>query len=322
MVMAPGARLHWPQVVAGYFIITLLYAWQALRAPHGATRPGFWQFMFPKEVWTHRSSLNDAIFTFMTFILMISLFNQWIFTPKFFMGLAQELAAILPPAEMTAEAIEPGFIFLLFYSFTALASSEFFYYWLHRAVHTFPALWEFHKVHHSAKAMTPLAVYRLHPVDFWLTGASKGFGVGLNIVIFAHFFPGIASDLKFLGTNVFVFFLGLLGGVLHHSHVWISFGPFFERLLISPAQHQIHHSEKPEHYNKNFSSVLSIWDWAFGTLYVTKWEKEKFTIGLGSEKEEAPYQNAWSMLYHPFKANIQMAAKRLKRKKKRAKSTV
>ena len=317
MFMAPGARLHWPQVAAGYFIALLLYGWQARRAAPG-TMPGLFQYLFPKEVWTHRSSLNDALFTFMTFILMLTLFNQWIFTPKFYVELAKLLSFVLPPA--SGEVVDPGLGLLVLYSVTALLSAEFFYYWQHRAAHTFPALWEFHKVHHSAKAMRQLAVYRLHPVDFWMTGATKGFGIGLNFVIYAHFIPGLQHNLEFLGTNAVVFFLGLLGGALHHSHIWLSFGPVFERFIISPAQHQIHHSEKPEHYNKNFSAVLSVWDWVFGTLHTTKWQREDFTIGLGSEKEEAPYQTAWSMLYHPFKANFKMAAKRLGFAKKRPES--
>ena len=41
-----------------------------------------------------------------------------------------------------------------------------FGYWLdHYLKHRVPALWELHKVHHSANVLTPLTVFRLHPLD-------------------------------------------------------------------------------------------------------------------------------------------------------------
>ncbi|HVA08215.1 MAG TPA: sterol desaturase family protein, partial [Acidimicrobiales bacterium] len=38
-------------------------------------------------------------------------------------------------------------------------------YWAHRATHTVPILWRFHRVHHSIGEMDWLAAGRLHPVD-------------------------------------------------------------------------------------------------------------------------------------------------------------
>lgn len=315
----PGARLHWPQVAGGYFLAMLAYLWET-RQSGGARLSGMCGYFFPGDVWLHRSSLNDAFFTFMTFGLMISLFNIGIFSPRFYFDLAQGLAVLLPPAPVAAvPQAGPGI--LVFFTFTALVCAEFFYYWLHRMVHTVPALWEFHKVHHSAKAMTPLAVYRLHPVDFWLTAAVKATGYGVNVVIFAHFYPGLDNTLRLMGANAVVFVLGLAGGILHHSHIWISFGPVLERFVISPAQHQLHHSENPAHYNKNYSAVLAIWDWVFGTLHLTPRKKDEgFTIGLGSDAAEAPYQTPWGMLFYPFKANAVMAARRLGFLRKRPES--
>jgi len=70
-----------------------------------------------------------------------------------------------------------------------------------------------------------------------------------------------ASTLAF---NAYVFF----GGHLRHSHIWISYGRTLEHILISPAQHQIHHSSDPTHHDCNYGEIFAIWDWMFGTLYV------------------------------------------------------
>ena len=39
----------------------------------------------------------------------------------------------------------------------AVLVADFTQYWVHRAFHTFPALWRIHAVHHSAEAMDWLA---------------------------------------------------------------------------------------------------------------------------------------------------------------------
>ncbi len=42
-------------------------------------------------------------------------------------------------------------------------------YWTaHFAMHRIPALWEFHKVHHSAEVLTPLTEWRQHPLELML----------------------------------------------------------------------------------------------------------------------------------------------------------
>jgi sterol desaturase/sphingolipid hydroxylase (fatty acid hydroxylase superfamily) len=44
---------------------------------------------------------------------------------------------------------------------------------------------------------------------------------------------------------------------------WAWFGRW---ILISPLAHRIHHSPLPEHFDKNFSTLV-IWDRVFGTWY-------------------------------------------------------
>ena len=91
----------------------------------------------------------------------------------------------------------------------------------------------------------------------------------------------------------------ILGANLRHSHIWLSFGPFVEHIFFSPAQHQIHHSTDPRHFNKNFASDLSIWDWMFGSLYVTH-GKENIRVGLVESDGRNSYKSVWDMYVQPF----------------------
>ena len=67
---------------------------------------------------------------------------------------------------------------------------------------------------------------------------------------------------------------------LQHTHLWIAFTGLAGRVFLSPAHHQIHHSNNPVHFDKNLGSCLAIWDWLFGTLYVPAKEPEPLTFGV------------------------------------------
>jgi sterol desaturase/sphingolipid hydroxylase (fatty acid hydroxylase superfamily) len=88
----------------------------------------------------------------------------------------------------------------------------------------------------------------------------------------------------------------------HHSHIWLRFGAFWERIFISPAQHQIHHSLNPIHHNKNYGEVLAIWDWIFGTLYVPK-SQEVISVGIADDlgnKTPQKHTNMMQALFVPL----------------------
>lgn len=128
--------------------------------------------------------------------------------------------------------------------------SDFLGYWLHRATHAVPALWAFHKVHHSQEAMTVLTNYRRHPVD--------------------ELFLRFVSFLVFLVTGNAVMTWALLDvGVnsvllLQHSGLTWTYG-LVERVVVSPRMHGLHHSVDPVHFNRNFGMLFSIWDQIFRT---------------------------------------------------------
>ena len=86
-----------------------------------------------------------------------------------------------------------------------------------------------------------------------------------------------SNNLSILKIHAAIFIFNLLGANLRHSHIPIRFGKYFERVFISPAQHQIHHSNDSIHFDKNFGSIFAFWDGLFGTLEISQ-QKQKIVI--------------------------------------------
>jgi sterol desaturase/sphingolipid hydroxylase (fatty acid hydroxylase superfamily) len=293
-----GARMYWPYMLSSYYIAIFAYILEIKDIPVGA-RPSLFAYLFPRTTWTHPSMLNDALLALVNFVIIMTCFNLAFMNPDNLMELAHSLTRWLPPVQGAAAGGKTDLGPVIIFTLTSSLLPEFFYYWSHRLSHKIPALWEFHKVHHSAKIMTPLTLYRMHPLDYWLTAAARGLGTGLADVIFLHFYPSV-SIYTILGSNIVVFFANSFGGNLRHTHIWLSFGPKVEHFFLSPAQHQIHHSENPLHFNKNYGALFSIYDWVFGSLYVTTLKRENITFGLGDDQEEQLFKNIFTMLTHPL----------------------
>ncbi|SMX31800.1 sterol desaturase family protein [Octadecabacter ascidiaceicola] len=147
-------------------------------------------------------------------------------------------------------------------------------------------LWPLHAVHHSAEVMTPITAYRQHPLGLFVIVAIQTSIMGLVLGVIVGTLDPQATTAEIVGVNAFTAIAVIAMANFHHSHIWISFGPIVERIIISPAQHQIHHSTNPAHYNRNYGGTLAIWDWIFGTLYLTG-DDETITLGL-TEKGDAP----------------------------------
>ena len=170
--------------------------------------------------------------------------------------------------------------------------------WLsHVAQHYVPVLWELHKVHHSALFLNPLTARRGHTFGILFDDVAHacimGPPTGLLIVIF-NLNP---VEITLLGAFANKFFFMITLEALQHSHYPINFG-FFDRIFISPHMHQIHHSSRPEHWDKNFGYIFSLWDWLFKTAYRPK-RGEVIVYGIG-EGETAAYQGFYGVYVLPM----------------------
>lgn len=149
---------------------------------------------------------------------------------------------------------------------------------LHWAYHKIPILWRFHAVHHAANHLTPLTLYRIHPLEMVLNSIRSLWVIGSISGLFMYLFAGSISLVSIAGVSIFNGVFHLLGANLRHSHIWLGFGRL-EKWFISPAQHQIHHSQYKKHWDKNFGASLAIWDRLLGSWLSSKEETvEKFGL--------------------------------------------
>jgi len=171
------------------------------------------------------------------------------------------------------------FIFTIF-QFTIDDLSK---YVVHRYMHKWPILWALHKVHHSATVLTPMTVFRTHPLEGIVFSLRSSVTQAISISSFVFLFGGAVDLYTILGVNIFVFVFNILGSNLRHSHIGIRYWRWVEYIFISPAQHQLHHSIANEHHDKNFGAALAIWDWLFGSLHHSI---EFDSLKLGIEKNQ------------------------------------
>ena len=183
-------------------------------------------------------------------------------------------------------------------------------YLVHRWMHKWPSLWAIHKVHHSATTLTPVTVYRVHPLEGVLYALRSTVAQGTVIPITLFFFGNAVDLYTIVGVNVLVFTFHVTGSNLRHSHININYWPWLEHLLISPAQHQVHHSIAEEHYDKNFGAALAIWDWTFGSLHLSETDKHlEFGLDATQSKSDASLKQ---MYVTPLKEIFQSQTKRFR----------
>lgn len=274
-----------------YLLTFILIGWAVYLARRETG--GFLKWLFPRAIWGHKSTGADLwLFLIGRTMSLLGIVARFGGTP----AIAVAVAGSIPVALQGGSDPSPITVALVFW-----VASEFGYYWAHRAYHTIGVIWPLHAVHHSAAVLTPLTTYRQHPLGILISAAFQSIVIGAILgIVFGTLVPE-AGFAEVAQLNAFVVLGNLTIANFHHSHIWISFGPVIERVFISPAQHQVHHSTNPAHYNKNYGNFLAIWDWMFGTLYLTK-KDEKVSFGL-NEKAEAPLmtQRLFPLLWDPVR---------------------
>ncbi len=138
---------------------------------------------------------------------------------------------------------------------TMFVVRDFIQWNIHRLLHRVPWLWQFHKVHHSAKQLGFATHLRYH----WME----------NVVYRAiEYIP-----LGMIGFGIQEFFIvhiiALSIGHFNHSNLKFPLGPF-KYIFNNPQMHTWHHAKyfpKEYGYGINYGISLSVWDYLFGTVY-------------------------------------------------------
>ncbi|MGD9658521.1 MAG: sterol desaturase family protein [Methylocystis sp.] len=177
-------------------------------------------------------------------------------------------------------------------------------YWVdHYLKHRIAFLWEFHKVHHTAEILTPVTNFRNHPIDNIFFGYMLAIFIGSASGALAWTFGRATESFTVDGKNIlFLFFLWTIGH-LQHSQFWIPFRGLLGHIVLSPAHHQIHHSTDPKHFNRNFGSVLAVWDWMFGSLEMPSTNNPRLRYGV--EEEGVDPHSSFGFLVMPIVKSVQ-----------------
>lgn len=234
--------------------------------------------LFPRRIWRHASTRADVwMFLINGFVLGGVLGFAAISGQAVYNVVSGGLTALFgapTPTTLPDWAARSIITLVLFLAY------EFGYWFDHYLSHRIPILWEFHKVHHSATHLTPLTQWRMHPVNAIIFGNILSICLAVAMAMMTQVFGGSVKEYALSGTNIVLVVFIHLYIHLQHSEVWIPFRGIWGKLFMSPAHHQVHHSNNPIHFDKNMGSCLSIWDWAFGTLYVPAKENENLTFGI------------------------------------------
>lgn len=137
-------------------------------------------------------------------------------------------------------------------------------YWVHRAFHKVPWMWNFHAIHHSSLEMDWLAGSRSHLVDV-LVNRTLGF-----VPIFVLGF----SPAAIYAYLVFVSFHAVY---IHANvrHRW----PGLRWVIATPEFHHWHHTSDEEGIDKNFAVFLAFIDVVFRTAHLPDhWPKRYGTV--------------------------------------------
>jgi len=288
------------RIFVGYLGSSLLLAvfvFIYLRRTRPETPRSLFAFLFPKKVYLHKSAIADYQFflvdrilyfiLFPVLALLISPMAHWI---------TDALTDRLGPMQNPIHA-GTGWA-LAAVTLLQIAWIDFMLFYVHYLFHKVPALWEFHKVHHSAEVMTPLTAYRVHPFELFTTMNITAIGIASMVGALNYVTAGEHPEAQILGINVVQFGFYVIGFNLRHSHVPLGYGPIVSQVFVSPWMHQVHHSREERHFDKNMGFIFSFWDRMFGTLHIPA-KGEQFALGL-NDGEHVRFHSVRALYFRPI----------------------
>jgi sterol desaturase/sphingolipid hydroxylase (fatty acid hydroxylase superfamily) len=177
------------------------------------------------------------------------------------------LTALLAPLAAVCSAIilstlGQGWIHLPTHGYWYLVSliilvviSDLYHYTFHRLQHAIPFLWAMHSFHHSANALTFVTGAR----HLWMERVLASAVLPIMPLLFQ-----IPPDMQLILSLIY-----FIPDSCAHLNVRFPMGRMIT-FVNSPQWHRIHHSAMPEHRDKNFASLLPLWDILFGTAWIPK----------------------------------------------------
>ncbi|MEM7515334.1 MAG: sterol desaturase family protein [Myxococcota bacterium] len=172
------------------------------------------------------------------------------------------LTEVVAPGSKDALAYLPGwtmFVVLLF-------ADDLLQYGWHRLVHSVPALFRFHRAHHSAAYLSVRCVYRNHLLYYvtlpglWVSGVllHLGFAPAYYVYFIAKMTVIIAAHSSVPWDEP-----------LYRTPTLRPVMAFVARIISTPRTHAAHHGRHADdgvtNYKGNYGNFLFLWDVIFGT---------------------------------------------------------
>ena len=157
---------------------------------------------------------------------------------------------------------------------------------VHRLLHRVPALWEFHKVHHSVEEMGFAAHLRYHWMETIVYRSIEYIPLALIGIGLRDFF--------------IIHIITLAIGHFNHSNIHVNIG-WLKYIFNNPQMHKWHHAynlpaQRP--FGVNFGISLSLWDYLFKTDYIP-YDGRDIRLGF-SGIEKFPH-SFWGQILYGFR---------------------
>ena len=191
-----------------------------------------------------RQEWREDLFYYLVSSLMVQILTYLTFAP------AKTILSIAPIAGLRAWVAALPFV-IQFIAIMLL--TDVVQYWVHRAFHRVPWLWNFHAVHHSAKSMDWMAGARMHFLEIFALRS-------------ATVIPMFVLGFTETAMHSYIFLVYLYSTFVHANLGW-RLG-WVEKILVTPRFHHWHHGIEQEAIDVNFSIHFPFLDKLFGTFHL------------------------------------------------------
>ena len=220
-----------------------------------------------------RDEWREDLFYYLVSSLLVQILTYLTLAPSNFVNQQAELGALRGFINGLPWLVQLAAIMVL----TDLAQ-----YWVHRAFHRVPFLWNFHAVHHSAQSMDWIAGARMHFIEIVVLRSLTA------TPMFVLGFDESAIQAYVLIVYVYSAFI--------HSNIGTNFG-LVEKLLVAPRFHHWHHGVEKEAIDVNFAIHFPFLDRLFGTYHLPE---GKWPQGYGIAGNPVP-RGYWKQFWYPLR---------------------
>jgi sterol desaturase/sphingolipid hydroxylase (fatty acid hydroxylase superfamily) len=239
---------------------------------------GFFFLLLERLFPVHKQPLFRRGFWLDMFYVPIHYFMRVFVNGTLAVGLSELSSRFFPDFRLHWLARQPVWL----QAVLLLVVLDFVFYIMHRFKHHWTWWWRLHETHHSSTDLDWASSIRFHPLEKLLDRA---------IYLLPIIFLSVSQEAMFIWASVDVFF-----GMFGHSNLNCRIGPLIY-VFVGPEMHRWHHVRDSRIRECNYGNNLSIFDWIFGTAYISKDQPSDF----GVRDDHYPQQNMLKQFGYAFR---------------------